>query len=216
MGLSKGRMLAALPVCEEPLTLRRWTMADTYARAAWPSYPPEYTDFNFALAGASQEELDRHFLARDRDPGRVPLAVDHADQPVISYFALHETGWAERTVGNVGFRLHPDWCNRGYGPRILRLAAGWCGDCGVRSIRLDVAAPNIRAVRCYEKAGMVKVSEFWQPAPGLASIDIADRKHDALRPHFRIQDGVPHVRFWWMELTTAQGQKGQPALPDRQ
>ena len=211
MRSSKKRMLEALPVCEGPLTLRRWRKEDTYARAAWPSYPPEYAAFNFALAGASQEELDRHFLARDRDPSRIPLAADHADQPVISYFALHEIDWVERTVGNVGFRVHPDWCSRGYGPRIVRLAAGWCGGCGIRSIRLDVGAPNLRAVRCYEKAGMVKRDEFWRPDPALAGIDIADSRHDALRPHFRIEAGVPHVRFWWMELSTPQGHEDRSA-----
>ena len=66
MGLSKDRMLEALPVCERALTLRRWTRADTYARAKWPSYPSEYKDFNFTLSGASQAELDRRFLVRGR------------------------------------------------------------------------------------------------------------------------------------------------------
>ena len=200
---SKDRMLEALPVCEGPLTLRRWTRADTYARAKWPSYPSEYRDFNFGLSGASQEELDRHFLARDQDPSRIPLAADHAEQQAIAYLALHEIDWEKRTVGNVGFRIRPEWCNRGYGPRILRLAAAWCRDCGVQRIRLDVGAANVRAVRCCEKAGMLKTGEFWPAAPELVGIDITQREHDALRPHFRIEGGVPQVRFWWMELKTA-------------
>ncbi len=49
---SKESMLNALPVCEEPLTLRKWTKADTHARAKWLSYPPEYRNFNFVLSGA--------------------------------------------------------------------------------------------------------------------------------------------------------------------
>ena len=205
---SKDRMLEALPVCEGSLTLRRRTKADTYARAGWPSYPPECRDFNFALSGASEEELDCHFLARDRNPNGIPLAADDVEQRAIAYVALHEIDWAKRTVGNVGLRIRPEWCSRGYGLRILRLAAGWCGDCAIRSIRLDVGGANIRAVRCYEKAGMVKVGEFWRADPGLAGIDIAEKQHDALRPHFRIDGGVPHVRFWWMELRTAQAEEG--------
>ena len=205
---SKDRMLKALPVCEGPLMLRRWTKADTYARAGWPSYPSEYRNFNFALSGAAQEELDRHFLARDQDPGRIPLAADQAEQQAIAYFALHEIDWEKRAVGNVAFRIRPEWCNRGYGPRILRLAAAWCRDCGIQSIRLDVAAPNVRAVRCYEKAGMLRTGEFWREDPELAGIDIAAKQHDMLRPHFRVERGVPQVRFWWMELKAARNREG--------
>ena len=200
---SKDHMLEALPVCEGPLTLRRWTRADTYARARWPSYPSEYRDFNFALSGASQEELDRHFLARDQDPDRIPLAADHGEQLAVAYFALHEIDWEKRAVGNVGFRIRPEWCSRGYGSRILRLAAAWCRECGIQSIRLDVSAANVRAVRCYEKAGMLKAGEFWRVDSALAGIDIAAKEHDALRPHFRIEGGLPQVRFWWMELRAA-------------
>jgi len=196
----KDGMLKALPLCDGPLTLRRWTRADAYARAKWPSYPPEYRNFNFALSGASQEESDRHFLARDQDPSRIPLAADHTEQQAIAYLALHEIDWKKRAVGNVAFRIRPEWCNRGYGPRILRLAAAWCRECGIWRIRLDVAAANVRAVRCYEKAGMVKAGEFWRMAPELTGIDIAQPEHDALRPHFRTEGGVPQVRFWWMEL----------------
>ncbi|KKM22438.1 hypothetical protein LCGC14_1625340 [marine sediment metagenome] len=204
MRLSKDSMLEASPVCEGPLILRRWALSDTYARAEWPSYAPDYVGFNFALRGASRDELDRHFLARDQDPGRIPLAADHGEQQAIAYFALHEIDWARRVVGNVGFRVRPEWCDRGYGPRILRLAGEWCRECGIQSIRLDVAAPNIRAVRCYEKAGMHRTREFWREARDLAGIDIADKEHDLLRPHFRIERGVPQVRFWWMELETAR------------
>jgi RimJ/RimL family protein N-acetyltransferase len=199
---TKDRMLELLPVVDRPLTLRRWTKTDTYARAEWPSYPPEYRDFNFALAGASQGGLDRHFLARDQDPARIALAVDHAQQHTMAYCAPHEIAWENRAVGNVGFRIRPEWCNRGYGSHIVRLAGLWCRRCGIQSIRLDVGAANVRAVRCYEKAGMLKTGEFWRADPGLADVDISATQYDALRSHFRIKGGTPQVRFWWMELRT--------------
>lgn len=198
---SKHAMLEGLPVCEGPLTLRRWTRADTDARASWPSYPSEYKAFNFSLAGASPEDLDRHFLARDQDPQLISLAADHAGQEVIAVLYLH-MDWENQTVSNVGFRIRSEWCNRGHGPRILGLAAVWCRECGIQSIRLDVSPTNVRAVRCYEKAGMVRVGDFWRDDTTLVDIDIAREEYAALRPHFRIEGGVPQVRFWWMELKT--------------
>ena len=199
---SKHDMLEALPVCAGALTLRRWTRAATYARARWPSYPSETRAFNFALSGASREELDRHFLGRDQDPSRITLAADHPEQEAMAYFSLREVDWGRRVVGNVGFRIRPDWCGRGYGPLILRLVAAWCGACGIQSIRLDVGAANVRAVRCYEKAGMLRAGEFWRDDPELTGVDVTQEEHSALRPHIRIEGGVPQVRFWWMELKT--------------
>jgi RimJ/RimL family protein N-acetyltransferase len=120
----------------------------------------------------------------------------------MACFSLREIDWETRVVGNVGFRVRPDWCDRGYGPRILGLAAVWCRECSIQSIRLDVSPTNVRAVRCYEKAGMVRVGEFWRVDSTLVDIDIAREEYVALRPHFRIEGGVPQVRFWWMELKT--------------
>lgn len=200
MELSKQSMLNSLPVSDGPITLRRWTIADTHARTGWPSYPTEYRNFNFALAGASAKELERHFSVRDQDPDRIPLAADHTGREAIAYFALHEIDWENRSVGNVAFRMHPELCGKEFGSPIVRLAGSWCRDCGIRCIRLDVSAANVRAVRCYEKAGMAKVGQFWRDDPNLAGIDLTRKEHEALCDHFRIEGDMPQVRFWWMEL----------------
>ena len=204
---SKEDMLKSLPIRQGDITIRSWTREDTYERANWSSYPAPYADFNFALRGASKKELDRHFLDRDSDPERLPLAVDHITQAVIGYFALHEINWSERSIGNVGLRIHPEWCDKGIGTSVLAGIAKWCRECGMRTLRLDVSAANQRAVRCYEKAGLVKVGQFWRDNPKLQDIDILKEQHDQLRPHFRAIDGIPQIRFWWMQLNLGKTAK---------
>ncbi len=56
-------------------------------------------------------------------------------------------------VFNSAARLHPDWCDRGIGTQILRLLLTGCGDQGIRSVALDAARQNRRAIRCYEGVG---------------------------------------------------------------
>lgn len=71
---------------------------------------------------------------------------------------------------------------------------------GVTAIRLYVAGPNSRAIRCYEKAGFARTGEFWRDDPGLAPVDVARPESESLRPHVRTDGEVPQLRFYWMEM----------------
>ena len=83
---------------------------------------------------------------------------------LIAYVNLIE----ESAAVFLGITVHPDCCGRGYGPQIVRIA------CGIsrrrypkKRIRLEVRAWNMRAVRCYEKAGFHIVGETYRKtAPG--------------------------------------------------
>ena len=207
MELSKANMVASLPIREGPIIIRSWTRQDTYERARWPSYPAAYESFNFALKGASGAELDGHFVARDQDPTRVPLAIDHVDQPTIGYFALHDVDWVKRRVGNVALRIHSEWCGKGTGTLAVKTIVQWCRQCGMTSLRLDVSPLNGRAVRCYEKAGLVKVGELWRDAPELQGVDIDQEQYEALRAHYRTVSGAPQLPFWWMEVKLEGGSR---------
>lgn len=208
MKLLKKSMLKSLPVRKGELTIRPWTREDTYERANWPSYPPPYVDFNFALMGASKEQLDRHFIVRHNDPNRLALAIDYGTQPVIGYLALHDIDWSAQRVGNLGLRIHPEWCDKGIGTSVIRMVARWCSECGMRALRLDVGPANPRALRCYQKAGFVKVGEFWRDEPKLKDVDIQQKRYDLVRPHSRVKNGTPQVRFWWVELDCKRLNKG--------
>ncbi|MCK4235278.1 GNAT family N-acetyltransferase, partial [candidate division WOR-3 bacterium] len=92
------------------------------------------------------------------------------------------------------------WCNKGIGTLIIRKVSNWCFKLGLKALRLDVAAANTRAIRCYEKAGFVKTEEFWRNDKGLRNIDVNQPQYDFLRPHVRLDRDVPQIRFWWMDL----------------
>jgi RimJ/RimL family protein N-acetyltransferase len=63
----------------------------------------------------------------------------------------------EEDTARLGIYLHPDHIGQGHGTAALKLflARLWTPSI----VRLDVAAGNRRAVRCYEKCGFVPVEE---------------------------------------------------------
>jgi len=190
----------SLPVLEADLTIRLWTRKDLDRLADWPGYTFPYEPLNLRFSGMNSEERDDHFRAQDAKADRVTLIVDHTAEEVIGYFALIEIDWAAGKVGNMGIRIAPAWCNKGIGTQVLCMISELCFGCGMKSLRLDSAAVNERAIRCYEKAGFIKTGEFWRDDEYLKSIDIDQPRYDFLLPHIRFDDTALQSKFWWMEL----------------
>ena len=76
----------------------------------------------------------------------------------------------------------------------------WLFDRGFQKIRFDVAASNKRAINCYENAGFKKVGEFRREAIDLKKGDLNKKKYDFLKEHVKFEDGIPLLRFYWMEI----------------
>jgi RimJ/RimL family protein N-acetyltransferase len=199
VSLTKKLLLGELPIGEGPLTIRAWTRNDLDTLAAWPRYPFPYEGFSFV--SMNSEERDKLFRGVQAKSNALPLVVDHTNQPAIGYIALTRIGWSERRVGNFGFRIHPDWVDKGVGTSVLCIVCLWLFNCGTSSIGVDVAVSNARAVRCYEKVGFYKVGEMWRKAQDLKGVDITGTRYDFLRPHLRQDGEVPELRFFLMEIT---------------
>ena len=83
---------------------------------------------------------------------------------------------------------------------MLQSVLEWGFGHGLVSLRLDVAAPNGRAIRCYQKAGFKGAGEIWRSAPDLQDVDVSRSMYDFLRPHVRSAGShEPQIRFLIME-----------------
>lgn len=158
--MRKVELISSLPVYYENLGVRIWCRKDLDIRADWPPYPSPYSVFTSGVGGMTPSQRDSYFRERDTDLCRITLTVDHANQIMIGMLALFDIDWGKDTVGNMGVRIHPEWCDRGIGTTVMGMVASWLFDAGIREIRLDVAEPNVRAIRCYEKAGFSAGEKF--------------------------------------------------------
>lgn len=198
--LEKQAIHGNLPITDGGLTLRPWTRLDLDVIAGWPGYPFPYESFDYQLREKTSAERDRHFRERQDNPDRITLILDKGEQRAVGYLALVEINWARGTVGNMAVRVSPGFCDRGLGARLLGTATKLCLSNGFASLRLDVAASNHRAVRCYEKAGYRITGEFWREDDKLKEYDLKRSEFDFLRPHVRFEGKAPELRFYWMEI----------------
>jgi RimJ/RimL family protein N-acetyltransferase len=198
---SKASLIESLPLVTEVLTIRRWTRDDVGRFAEWPRYEFPYEAFDFSFRDMDPIERDRAYRDREARPNAIILAVDGDAGASLAYLALHGIDWVTRQVHNFGCRVHPDWCGRGIGTKILEAVTCWLFRGGMSSVSVDVAASNARAVRCYEKVGFVRTGTLWRDAADLADKDLSAPRYAFLRPHVRIMKDSPQLRFWLMELT---------------
>ena len=197
---SKNKMLKKLPLQQEDLTIREWTRKDVDILADWPKYPFPFEGFEFSFMEMSSSKRDEMFQARKKKPNRIVLVADNAKQPAIGYIAPMLINWATGTVGNFAFRIHPVLCSRGVGTSILQMVTRWSFECGIKLWRMDVAASNSRAIRCYEKLGFTRTGEMWRDASDLNDVDLTVPRYDFIRPHIRKIGKKIELRFWLMKL----------------
>ncbi len=188
-----------------PRTVVRRTTADDIAQFdAWPGYPWPFECFNIN-AKARQRCEGQWWTVLDKPDCCHYSVVLPATDEVIGFHAFFGIDYEKRLIANMGIRIRPDVCNQGYGAETLRPLLEAVLETGFRSIRLDVAATNARAVRCYEQCGMKIVEEFWQD--GVGPDDPDEPKWAPLMPHLRREGDVWMVRFYWMEITTEATQE---------
>ncbi len=198
--ITKSKILNALPFSTEELTIRTWNRADLDIMAEWAGYPFPYDIYNVELRTLDSSQRDFLFKLREVNPYSVTLVADHTRQKTIGYLALFDLNYGKQEVGNMGVRMSPDWCDRGVGSRLIDLLANWCIECGLNSLRLDVAAWNARAIRCYEKAGFKPSGEeFRREVHSYDPVDMDNERYDFLRDHFELSGEVVKVRHLWLE-----------------
>ena len=199
--LMRDALQARLPISEGNLTIRRLTRGDMDTLAQWPSYPWPYDVFRFSFSALGKDEMDAVFQQRASQDDRITLVMDADAHTAVGYVALLKVDWFQQTAGNMGIRIHPAWCNKGIGARMLDSVRDWWFGNGMRKLVLDVAASNQRAVACYTKVGFVQTGEFWRNAPELKDVDLTLPEYAFLDGHVGAVDDVLQLRFYWMEAT---------------
>jgi RimJ/RimL family protein N-acetyltransferase len=179
--------------------VRRARGQDLRAIAAWPGYPWPYDVFDM-VGSAAQRPDGTYWWEHIDEPDRCQYSVVSSENgEIIGVHSLARIDRAARRVGNMGVRIRSDVCDQGYGIETLGALLAATLDSFAQSIRLDVAAPNARAIRCYERCGMQIVDEFWRDHHG-EPIDPDAPKWSFALPHIRRQQGKWVVRFYWMEI----------------
>ena len=183
--------------------LRQWQRGDDLDSMAWPPYvdplsgvwnlqrPPGVADVVWSSFGD-------HSIRRT-------WAIERAsDRRLIGRVSLRDID-VRRGSARLGVTLGQPFVSRGLGTEALECFLGVffeeLGGTGFQVLVLDVAAVNLRAVRCYDRLGFRYVSSDWREAGGAFDATLLDSPAYADRAQFFRRDAQRiYAEFYEMRL----------------
>ncbi|MBB6482726.1 GNAT family N-acetyltransferase [Spirochaeta isovalerica] len=150
--MTKTEITYNLPQKVGDYYIREANSIDHCIRANWPDYPDEYVLFNSSSRFLKFEEQINKFRDKITD-NNIILSVLSSNGILVGHFSILQIDWKEKKIGNMGIRIHPNYCNKGVGSLILEWISNFFHSHGFLQIKLDVLSSNKRAIRCYEKVG---------------------------------------------------------------
>lgn len=189
--------LSAQVIYGERVRLRLWQRRDTLAQELWPRYSdPFSTLWNIPRAVSFGEDLRNGWSAQ-----RYAWAIEDTYQRLIGRISLREIDVHQRSA-RLGISLSQHYVSQGLGTEALAtFLDSFFGSLGYTTMHLDVAAFNIRAVRCYERLGFEYVESEWRSAgrdPSLRLLD--DPRYKDYLAYFRRGRYETWVEFYEMLL----------------
>ncbi|MBU0494717.1 MAG: alpha/beta fold hydrolase [Chloroflexi bacterium] len=188
----------ALPLHGPHVTIQPQSPADIRARARWRPYAdPLYQVWNpVPVPAAHADALHRQ---RSQDPTRRHYTISVESNQVIGELSLRQIRLGQEA--RLGITLGADWIGRGYGTEALRVFIPYYFNIlQFQQLLLDVAAANIRAVRCYENLGFQHVGEFRRPA-GVNMSFLSQESYAPIRQFFNSGPTGPQALYYEMQLT---------------
>jgi RimJ/RimL family protein N-acetyltransferase len=163
-----------------------------------PFSDPLYQPFDFPRQ--SKAEHIHWFEWRSRDPSRRLYTVEDEEGQVIGSLTLREID--RQRSARLGITIGADFVSQGYGTEALRLfLAHFFEEMGFSRIVLDVAATNLRAMRCYQSLGFRQTGCQYRPASDPSyRVLLRDPHYLHLRRFFRRQGTMTEVLFYDMAL----------------
>jgi len=182
----------------EKVIIRPMVREDMEKMRAWRPF----SDPLDALLNGSQHHSENEvwFQAQVDDPGRRWYAIEDLSGHLIGRLSLRQI--VGRESARLGITLAPDYLGQGYGTDAIRtFLVYYFRDLGFEILYLDVAAPNRRAIRCYEKCGFKRIGSHYR---GIGSDKrlafLRDEKYRDIRRFFKKRWGRNVVLFYDMKI----------------
>ena len=187
------------------ITIRTMRQEDLDEMMQWrPFADPLYRPFDFPRQ--SKADHIRWFEWRRRDPSRRLYTILDEEFKVIGSLTLRDI--EGRRSARLGITIGSDYVSQGYGTEAMRLFLdAYFGGMGFAVMVLDVAATNLRALRCYRALGFVQTGSHYRLAnhPSFRILQ-KEPRYRHLRPYFQHTAAVSKVLFYDMRMTRKEWQ----------
>jgi len=148
----------------------------------------------------SSGENDIWFEAQANDPSRRWYAIEDLTGRLIGRLSLRQIN--RRKSARLGITLESDYVDQGYGTDAIRtFLTYYFQELGFEILYLDVAAPNKRAIRCYERCGFQHISSHYQGIGSDGRLTfLRDEAYRDIRQFFKKKKGRNVVLFYDMKI----------------
>lgn len=182
----------------QQVRIREWRRTDLRALDSWPPFR-DTLDQIWNLPRSISVSHDGLF--DDWSSERRTWAVENLTGQLIGRISLREIENNTRQA-RLGISMGSPFVSKGLGSEAMRLFLSYYfGELGFQVMVLDVAAPNQRAVRCYQRLGFRTIGDDWREVPATVDLRFLDRpEHAALQGFFRYARRGVWVQFYEMEL----------------
>lgn len=181
----------------DKLTIMPLQLHNVYDLKAWHKYDdPLFSDYNFP--DLDDYEVKNWFDSRTSKISSKSFAVLLEGERTIGLINLKDIRKVLK-VANLGIVFNPKFISKGYGTTALKVIMKYYFDTmNMRSLYLDVAKHNKRAIRCYEKCGFEKVKKYTIKLNGMFKDEIPPYYTEE---DFVIKDRIVHLYCYKMRLT---------------
>lgn len=195
------RDLRTLDMQSTRVLIRPWEHHDDGIERTWPPYSDPFSAFwNIPRNRTLIEGI--FSFSFGFGTYRWVWAIEDSNGTLIGRISLRDIKYYAQQA-RLGISLAEPYTSKGIGTEALSLFLDhFFGPLRFTTMRLDVAAFNLRAIRCYERLGFQHVGSEWRkttPDPCLLLLD--DPAYHHLLPFFRHERYTMWVQFLEMELT---------------
>ncbi|GIV97640.1 MAG: N-acetyltransferase [Herpetosiphonaceae bacterium] len=192
-------MIREIILATERLKIRPWERRDYYAMDRWPPFTEA-----LSLIWNLPQAVSAGRGSWPKPDIRRAYAVENHDGQLIGRISLREIDRA-RGSARLGISFGSPYVGQGLGTEALsHFLDAYFGPLGFRVMVLDVAAPNVRAVRSYQKLGFRITGRHWRDAGESISRRLQSAIPPELERHFRWGVRSLWIEFYDMELTKAE------------
>jgi len=192
-------MSPTLPLESSRLRIRPLRRQDLDERQRWtPFNDPLHLIWD--MPACSQRENDNWFNLMTDRRRRLTYGVEDLNGRLVGMISLRDISWGRSA--RLGIALSSDHVGQGYGTECLQLLLPYFFlSLKFRKMVLDVAAANLRAVRCYRRLGFQRTGSHWHAVDGPLDPQLFESPvHAALRRFFRWRWGRAEALYYDMEL----------------
>lgn len=161
----------------------------------WEGYDdPLFRDYNFPEL--DDYEVREWFKFRVEQSKSINFAILNDRNKTIGLIHIKNIKKILK-VASLGIVFDSKFINKGYGTKSLKAVIKYYFEVmNMRTLYLDVAKHNKRAIRCYEKCGFEKIKTYT-----IKSYDLNLEGIDNFEEDFIILDGILHIYCHKMKLS---------------